>query len=105
LFTLDKLVYKIVKHLQHMHQDDLAVKLVELHRYEAARTRPLLDSVYAVNVTMLLRDENTFRFETRPDDCLTVQLMYPNWSVDLPGGLPTACPLPFNFPMLSCTPL
>eukprot|EP00884_Botryococcus_braunii_P021578 jgi/Botrbrau1/8103/Bobra.0230s0026.1 len=87
LFTLDKLVYKIVKHLQHMHQDDLALKLVDLHEYEAARSTPLIDPVYAVNVRVLLSDENIFRFESRPDGCLAVQLMEPDRSEVVPGVL------------------
>ena len=37
LFTLDKLIYKVVKQLQSMLADDLCVKLTELYRYERSR--------------------------------------------------------------------
>ena len=37
LFTLDKLIYKVVKQLQSMLADDLCVKLTDLYRYERCR--------------------------------------------------------------------
>jgi len=76
LFTLDKLVYKLVKQLQALLTDDTASKLLLLHAYEAARAPgaaggdhsagtappPLLDDAqYAANVAVLLGDEVAFR--------------------------------------------
>lgn len=91
LFTLDKLVFKLVKQLQHMHQDEITMKLAELHRYEAARSLPLLDAVYAANVRVLIAgDENTFRMEFKDNRSLTVQLLDQDRSEVMPGvPLPT----------------
>ncbi|KAK9090560.1 hypothetical protein Sjap_023737 [Stephania japonica] len=77
LFTLDKLIFKLVKQLQTVANDEMVNKLLQLHAYEKSR-RPgrFIDLVYFDNARVLLHDENIYRFEclfspTR----LTVQLM------------------------------
>ncbi|KAK9104764.1 hypothetical protein Scep_021608 [Stephania cephalantha] len=77
LFTLDKLIFKLVKQLQTVANDEMVNKLLQLHAYEKSR-RPgrFIDLVYFENARVLLHDENTYRFEclfspTR----LTIQLM------------------------------
>ena len=75
LFTLDKLIYKVVKQLQSLLADDLACKLLDLYAYESSRTVPSLDAVYYQNAHVLLHDDNCFRLETRPDGLLTMQLL------------------------------
>ena len=80
LFTLDKLVYKLVKQLQALLADDTASKLLLLHSYETARlpagSDGLDDAQYAADVGVLLGDEAAFRIAT-PDagTTLHVQLM------------------------------
>ena len=83
LFTLDKLVYKLVKQLQALLTDDTAAKLLLLHSYETARLPAggeaggaLDDAQYAADVGVLLGDEAAFRIAT-PDagTTLHVQLM------------------------------
>lgn len=62
LFTIDKLVYKLVKQLQHVANDAAAMKLWQLHIYESARQlAPYRDSVYLSNACVLLHDELCFR--------------------------------------------
>lgn len=62
LFTIDKLVYKLVKQLQHVVNDAAAMKLWQLHVYESARQlAPFRDSVYLSNACVLLHDELCFR--------------------------------------------
>lgn len=62
LFTIDKLVYKLVKQLQHVVNDAAAMKLWQLHMYEGARQMaPYRDSVYLSNACVLLHDEQCFR--------------------------------------------
>lgn len=96
LFTLDKLVFKLVKQLQHMHQDEITMKLAELHRYEASRSLPLLDAVYAANVRVLIAgDENTFRIEFRDNRSLTVQLLDQDRSEVMPGAPLSPPSLPY----------
>eukprot|EP00252_Welwitschia_mirabilis_P014432 TRINITY_DN3170_c0_g1_i1.p1 TRINITY_DN3170_c0_g1~~TRINITY_DN3170_c0_g1_i1.p1 ORF type:complete len:1437 (+),score=406.88 TRINITY_DN3170_c0_g1_i1:264-4574(+) len=77
LFTLDKLIFKLVKQLQAIALDDVENKLVQLHYYESLRTpEKFLDIVYHANSRIYLHDENIYRFEcaTNPT-CLSIQLM------------------------------
>ena len=54
LFTLDKLIYKMVKQTQAIVADELAMKLVDLHRYEASRSIPNSDAVHKVRHAKVL---------------------------------------------------
>ncbi|CAA0820219.1 Paired amphipathic helix protein Sin3-like 1 [Striga hermonthica] len=64
LFTLDKLIYKLVKQLQTVSSDEAECKLVQLYQYEKSRKpEKFVDSVYYENVNVLLHDENIYRFE------------------------------------------
>ncbi|KAL0431680.1 UNVERIFIED_CONTAM: Paired amphipathic helix protein Sin3-like 2 [Sesamum radiatum] len=77
LFTLDKLIYKLVKQLQTVSSDEVDYKLLQLYEYESSR-RPekYVDSVYYENVHVLLHDENIYRLEcTSSPTRLSVQLM------------------------------
>ncbi|KAJ8457998.1 hypothetical protein OPV22_030924 [Ensete ventricosum] len=64
LFTLDKLIYKIVKQLEAIASDEMDNKLLQLYLYEKSR-RPARSSdlVYHENIRVLLHDENIYRFE------------------------------------------
>ncbi|ESQ49942.1 hypothetical protein EUTSA_v10019899mg [Eutrema salsugineum] len=64
LFTLDKLIYKLVKQLQAIVADDMDNKLLQLYEYEKSR-KPgrIIDSVYYENARVLLHEENIYRFE------------------------------------------
>ncbi|KAI7742429.1 hypothetical protein M8C21_022910, partial [Ambrosia artemisiifolia] len=77
LFTLDKLIYKLVKQLQNIAGDEMDNKLLHLYEYERARTpENFVDSVYFENAHFLLHDENIYRFQC--SSCpsrLTIQLM------------------------------
>ena len=82
LFTLDKLIFKLVKQLQAAVADDVAVKLLSLHAYEKAGEA--VDMVYHLNASVLLHDENIYRFEHRPSENeLLIQLMEPGGSEKL----------------------
>ncbi|XP_047312064.1 paired amphipathic helix protein Sin3-like 2 [Impatiens glandulifera] len=80
LFTMDKLIYKLVKQLQMAATDETDIKLLELHEYEKCRMGGrYVDSVYYDNVHVILHDENIYRFEschlsTTPTR-LSIQLM------------------------------
>ncbi|XP_047314701.1 paired amphipathic helix protein Sin3-like 2 isoform X2 [Impatiens glandulifera] len=77
LFTLDKLIFKLVKQLQTVATDETDNKLLQLHEYEKSKMRGrYVDSVYFDNVHVILHEENIYRFEcpcvgTR----LSIQLM------------------------------
>lgn len=82
LFTLDKLIFKLVKQLQAAVADDVAVKLLSLHAYEKAGEA--VDMVYHLNASVLLHDENIYRFEHRSSENeLLIQLMEPGGSEKL----------------------
>ncbi|GMJ13159.1 SIN3-like 4 [Hibiscus trionum] len=76
LFTLDKLIYKIVKQLQAIASDEMDNKLLQLYAYEKSRKYRKFDVVYHENARVLLHDENIYRIECslRPT-CLSIQLM------------------------------
>ncbi|KAJ0971557.1 hypothetical protein J5N97_019516 [Dioscorea zingiberensis] len=77
LFTLDKLIYKIVKQLQAVASDDMENKLLQLYSYEKSRRHGrFLDVVYHENARALLHDERIYRFEFSSNPTrLSIQLM------------------------------
>ncbi|XP_076901837.1 paired amphipathic helix protein Sin3-like 2 [Bidens hawaiensis] len=77
LFTLDKLIYKLVKQLQIVVGDEIDYKLLQLYEYEKSRKHEkFIDSVYYENAHVLLHDENIYRFQCSPGPSrLTIQLM------------------------------
>ncbi|KAH9709201.1 HDAC interact domain-containing protein [Citrus sinensis] len=77
LFTLDKLLYKLVKHLQAVAPDEMDNKLLQLYAYEKSR-KPgrFVDVVYHENARVLLHDENIYRIECSSIPTrLSIQLM------------------------------
>ncbi|XP_072983641.1 paired amphipathic helix protein Sin3-like 3 isoform X1 [Typha latifolia] len=64
LFTLDKLIFKLVKQLQAIASDEMDNKLLQLYLYEKSR-RPgrFFDLVYHENASVLLHDDSIYRFE------------------------------------------
>ncbi|EFJ30442.1 hypothetical protein SELMODRAFT_440352 [Selaginella moellendorffii] len=77
LFTLDKLIYKLVKQLQAVAADETATKLLALYAYEKSRgPGGFYDPVYHANTCVLLHDESIYRFELDPNSTeLSIQLM------------------------------
>ncbi|XP_052196269.1 paired amphipathic helix protein Sin3-like 2 isoform X2 [Diospyros lotus] len=77
LFTLDKLIYKLVKQLQTVAADETDNKLLQLYEYEKSRMREnYVDSVYYGNVHVVLHDENIYRIEcSSAPSHLSIQLM------------------------------
>ncbi|CAL8471863.1 g11405 [Coccomyxa elongata] len=80
LFTLDKLIYKLVKQFQAILADELGQKLLDLYKYESTRDPAhFSDAVYNANAHVLLHDDSCFRFESREaDGTLTIQLLDPD---------------------------
>uniref|UniRef100_A0A5B6ZFS1 Putative paired amphipathic helix protein Sin3-like 4 isoform X2 n=1 Tax=Davidia involucrata TaxID=16924 RepID=A0A5B6ZFS1_DAVIN len=77
LFTLDKLIYKLVKQLQTIATDEMDNKLLQLYAYEKSR-KPgrSVDVVYHENARVLLHDENIYRIEcSSAPTHLSIQLM------------------------------
>lgn len=77
LFTLDKLIYKLLKQLQTVAGDETDNKLLQLYEYEKSRTlENYVDSVYYDNVHVILHEENIYRFECSSGPSrLSIQLM------------------------------
>ncbi|KAL9275062.1 Paired amphipathic helix protein Sin3-like 2-like protein [Drosera capensis] len=64
LFTLDKLIFKLVKQLQTIVADEMDNKFLQLFEYEKSRRPGMFsDSVYHDNARVLLHDENIYRIE------------------------------------------
>ncbi|KAH1239232.1 Paired amphipathic helix protein Sin3-like 3 [Glycine max] len=76
LFTLDKLIYKLVK--QVVATEEMDNKLLQLYTYENSR-KPgrFVDLVYHENARVLLHDENIYRIECSPapTQLSSIQLM------------------------------
>merc|ERR1719183_1021303 len=64
LFTLDKLVQKLVRHALTCLAEDQTHRLIDLWKYENSRTIPIVDSVYHANARVITGDEPTVRFES-----------------------------------------
>ncbi|XP_038713582.1 paired amphipathic helix protein Sin3-like 4 isoform X4 [Tripterygium wilfordii] len=77
LFTLDKLIYKLVKQLQAVAADEMDNKLLQLYAYENSRKRGrFVDAVYHENARVLLHDENIYRIKcSSVPTRLSIQLM------------------------------
>nr|GMD56502.1 paired amphipathic helix protein Sin3-like 2 isoform X1 [Ipomoea batatas] len=77
LFTLDKLIYKLVKQLLTVSSDELDNKLLQLYEYERSRKPDnSVDLVYYENSHVLLHEENIYRIEsTSCPSGLSIQLM------------------------------
>ncbi|PAN31812.1 hypothetical protein PAHAL_5G444600 [Panicum hallii] len=77
LFTLDKLIYKVVKQLQAIATDEMDNKLLQLYLYEKSRSSGrFFDLVYHENARVLLHDESIYRFECCSNPTrLSIQLM------------------------------
>lgn len=77
LFTLDKLIFKLVKQLQAIASDEMENKLLQLHLYEGSRApERFIDTVYHANTRIYLHDENIYRFECISNPTrLSIQLM------------------------------
>uniref|UniRef100_A0A7I4FH13 Histone deacetylase interacting domain-containing protein n=1 Tax=Physcomitrium patens TaxID=3218 RepID=A0A7I4FH13_PHYPA len=82
LFTLDKLIFKLVKQLQAAATDDVVQKLLALNAYEQGRET--VDAVYYADACVVLHDESIYRLEKRsnPNELL-IQLME---NLDIPGN-------------------
>ncbi|RXH69830.1 hypothetical protein DVH24_007086 [Malus domestica] len=77
LFTLDKLIYKLVKQLQTVASEEMDNKLVQLYAFEKSR-KPgrFVDVVYHENARVLLHDENIYRIECASSPTrVSIQLM------------------------------
>ncbi|KAG2616960.1 hypothetical protein PVAP13_3NG177532 [Panicum virgatum] len=75
LFTLDKLIYKVVKQLQVVASDEMDSKLLQLYLYEKSRSPGrFLDLVYHENARVLLHDESIYRFECLFDQTISVAI-------------------------------
>ncbi|KAL6513818.1 hypothetical protein OROHE_019274 [Orobanche hederae] len=77
LFTLDKLIHKLVKQLQTIASDEMDNKLLQLYAYERLKNPTAFsDEVYRANARFLLPDDNLYRIECLPRPTrLTIQMM------------------------------
>mmetsp|Transcript_24143 Transcript_24143/g.29248 ORF Transcript_24143/g.29248 Transcript_24143/m.29248 type:complete len:1244 (-) Transcript_24143:506-4237(-) len=75
LFTLDKLIVKLTRHLQTLQNDDMAMKLLMLHNYEMGRKDSFRDDTYYANASVLLHEEPCYRIHLDPKSEMNLQLM------------------------------
>ncbi|KAK3272628.1 hypothetical protein CYMTET_19089 [Cymbomonas tetramitiformis] len=75
LFTLDKLIFKLIKQLQQVQNDEMSMKLLLLYEYEKSRGSAFRDDVYYSNACVLLNEEICYRVESDADMNLSLQLM------------------------------
>ncbi|KAL1807218.1 hypothetical protein ACET3Z_030286 [Daucus carota] len=88
LFTLDKLVKKLVNQLETIAMNDLDDKLIQLYAYEKLRRGISSDKLYHDNARALLRDEYMYRIECSSEPLqLSVQLMDYGYDKLEPGAV------------------
>ncbi|KAL8532585.1 hypothetical protein ACS0TY_008973 [Phlomoides rotata] len=77
LFSLDKLIHKLIKQLQTIASEETENKLVLLYAYERSRNpAKFSDVIYHENARFLLPEDNLYRIECGPSTTrLTIQLM------------------------------
>ncbi|XP_039005441.1 paired amphipathic helix protein Sin3-like 2 isoform X2 [Hibiscus syriacus] len=77
LFTLDKLIYRLVKQLQAVATDEMDDKLLQLFEYEKSRKhRKTMDPVYYENARVLLHEDNIYRLTySSSSSRLSIQMM------------------------------
>lgn len=86
LFTLDKLIAKVMKAFQGLMQDPLACKLFDMYKYECSRSVPFDDAVYHANTHVVLHEDHCFRLQSLPDGVLKVQLLDPD-KTEVPASI------------------
>ncbi|KAF3521869.1 hypothetical protein F2Q69_00051267 [Brassica cretica] len=85
LFTLDKLIYKLIKHLQAVAADEMDNKLHQLYLYEKSRKpEKYLDAVYYDNARVLLPDEDIYRIECELSTPTKLSIQLLNYGHDKP---------------------
>ena len=67
LFTLDKLIYKVIKQVQLVIQEEPSGKLLHLHDYELARDAAFNEGIYRANACVLLQEEPCYRLASSED--------------------------------------
>ncbi|KAK8486117.1 hypothetical protein V6N13_121348 [Hibiscus sabdariffa] len=77
LFTMDKLIYKLVRQLQVVASEEMCNKLLQLYAYEKLRNSGrFIDAVYHDNSRLLLHDDDIYRIECSSTPIrLSIQLM------------------------------
>ncbi|CAH9142262.1 unnamed protein product [Cuscuta epithymum] len=89
LFTVDKLIYKIVKQLQTIATEEMENKLLELYTYEKSRkSAASCDIVYHENTRILFPNENIYRIECLSAPTrVSIQLIDPEYDKhEVAGG-------------------
>lgn len=88
LFTLDKLIYKLIKQVQALLAEDIDAKLLHLAEYEATRDAPFHEGVYHANACVLLGDECAYRIGSENNGkTLQIQLCEPSLDkIDVKAG-------------------
>lgn len=67
LFTLDKLIYKVIKQVQLVIQEEPSSKLLHLHDYELARDAAFNEGIYRANACVLLQEDPCYRLASSND--------------------------------------
>ncbi|EPS65235.1 hypothetical protein M569_09548, partial [Genlisea aurea] len=77
LFTLDKLIHKLIKQIQMIATEDSDGRVLQLHSYERYRNcKTFSDAVYHENARFLIPDDNLYRLEhIHSQKRMTVQLL------------------------------
>ena len=90
LFTLDKLIAKVMKAFQGLMQDPLSVKLFDMYKYECSRSITFNDAVYHANVHVVLHEDHCFRLQSHPDGLLSIQMLDPD-KTEVPASESVQC--------------
>lgn len=74
LFTLDKLIFRMIKHIQALVQDEISLRIWDMYKYEQSRLARR-EELYLSNCKVVLREDQMFRVERTMLNQLTIQIM------------------------------
>ncbi|GMH41270.1 hypothetical protein BSKO_09180 [Bryopsis sp. KO-2023] len=86
LFTLDKLIFRMIKHIQALVLDEISLRVWDLYKYERQRNT-IREEMYLSNCKVVLREDQVYRVERTPENQLTVQMMSPDIMVEMGGSI------------------
>ena len=67
VFTIDKLLYKVIKQVQTLQSEDVGSKLLSLHKYECSRADGYSKAAYIANACVLVGDDPCYELEYTAD--------------------------------------
>eukprot|EP00210_Caulerpa_lentillifera_P005549 g5308.t1 len=86
LFTLDRLIGRLMKQLQSLVFDEPSKQVWQLYKYESARGSPCHEGVYYANTKTVVREDYLVRAQSSASGQLSLTFVENSFVYDLPNG-------------------